>query len=495
MMHNSPPQHRIGRRPFLADLGCGFTGLALGSMLHDDGVAKADSATKWSPPTGEPHFKPRVKNIIWLFMVGGVSQMESFDPKPEINRFANKSLDETPYAGVLDNPLLDDNLRVVDSRKKNWKTIYPLQVGYHRAKSTGMLIADVWPHLEECLPDIAFVRGMWTTDDNHGAQLQFHTGRHLLDGNFPSLGSWVHYGLGTLNENLPRFVVMGQPLKSRFGGNGSHRADYLGASHDGVPVRPDPKNPLPFGVRPRGVTAAQQRAEFELLRELNGLSAAEYPDDADLRARIKSYELAFRMQRSLPEVFRFEAESKTTQQLYGLDDSKTAEMGRYCLSARRFVEQGVRFVQVYDDGPNPAGGKWDTHGDSKPRLIDNSYSVDKPIAGLLKDLKQRGLLEETLVCFMTEFGRTPGGQGEKATGREHHPYGFTVWMAGGGIKPGIVYGETDEIGFHAISGRHYVTDIHATVLRQLGLDSRRLEIPGRKRLDIDHGKPIHGILA
>ncbi len=483
------------RRTFLSDVGLGFTGLALGSMLARDSVARAAVPQHWSPPDGRPHFAPRGKSVIWLFMVGGVSQMESFDPKPAIKKYAGMSLDDTPYADVLTSPLLDKNLRVVDTRKKNWKKIFPLQVDYHEAKTTGALISDVWPHVEECLGDIALIRGMWTTDDNHGAQLQFHTGRHLLDGIFPSLGSWVHYGLGTLNENLPQFVVVGKPLKERFGGNASHRADYLGPQHDGVRISIDPKNPLPFGTPGQDVSREQQRREFELLGDLDRLAAVEYPHDTDLAARIKSYELAFRMQRSMPGILRFEEETAETQQLYGLDDEATSEMGRICLSARRMVERGVRFIQVYDDGPNDAGGKWDTHNNSQPRIIANSRSVDKPIAGLLRDLKRRGLLDETLVCFMTEFGRTPGGQGEKATGREHHPYGFTVWMAGGGIKGGVVHGATDELGFHAVEGRHYVTDIHATVLHQLGLDSHRLEVPGRKRLEIDHGEPIHDIIS
>lgn len=483
------------RRTFLADLGMGFTGLALGNILQQETLAESLTAAPSQFPTGTPHIQPQAKNVIWLFMVGGVSQMESFDVKPAINKYGFQSLDETPYATVLDNPLLDGNLRVVDKRKKNWKTIYPLQVKYHQTKSNGILIADTWPHVEQCLEEISLIRGMWTTDDNHGAQLQFHTGRHLLDGVAPSLGSWVHYGLGTLNQNLPQFVVMGEPIKSRFGGNGSHSADYLGPEHAGVQIKIDPANPLPFGLPGSDVSREEQEREFAILRELNQLTAVEYPQDADLQARIKSYELAFRMQRSLPEVFQFESETTSTQSLYGFDDPATRKFGEVCLAARRMVERGVRFVQIYDDGPNSAGGKWDTHDDSYHRIHDNCRSVDKPIAGLLTDLKQQGLLDETLVCFMTEFGRTPGGQGEKATGREHHPYGFTVWMAGGGIKGGIVHGATDELGFHAIEGRHYVTDIHATVLHQLGLDSRLLEIPGRKRLEIDHGRPIREIIG
>jgi hypothetical protein len=268
----------------------------------------------------------------------------------------------------------------------------------------------------------------------------------------------------------------------------------LGPEHDGVCISVDPDNPLPFARPPRGVTRTEQEREFELVGDLNRLSAIEYPNDPQLQARIQSYELAFRMQRSLPEALRLERETAATQKLYGLDDPRTEGFGRICLSARRLVERGVRFVQVYD-GPGGDGGKWDTHSDSQRKLAENAMSVDRPVAGLLKDLKQRGLLAETLVCFVTEFGRTPGGQGANATGREHSPYGFSVWMAGGGIKGGIVHGATDELGFHAVENRHYVTDLHATVLHLLGLDSRKLEVPGRKRLDIDHGRPIHEIIA
>jgi hypothetical protein len=478
---------RVRRRTFLADMGLGFAGLALGSIFHRDGLARDGARAERGP-----HFVPRAKSVIWLFMTGGVSHLETFDPKPALNKYAGMSIDDTPWSGVLKDARLNKNLRVVNARKKTWKTIYPLQVGVRRAASTGTLISDQWPHLERCLGDIALVRGMWTTDDNHGAQLQFHTGRHMLDGMFPSLGSWVQYGLGSLNENLPQFVVLGTPPLDRFGGNACHRANYLGTEHDGVPIAIDPVNPLPFG-RPGGdVSREEQEAGVRLVGDLNRLATVEYPEDADLRARIKSYELAFRMQRSMPGVFRFEEEPAETRELYGLDAAPTQEFGRMCLSARRLVERGVRFVQVYAGG---GMGRWDTHSDSRKKLAEGSAGADRPIAGLLADLKRRGLLDETLVCFMTEFGRTPGGQGDKATGREHHPYGFTVWMAGGGVKGGVVHGATDELGFHAVEGRHYVTDIHATVVHLLGLDSRLLEVPGRRRLDVDHGEPIAEILA
>ena len=483
----------MSRRTFLADAGLGFAGLALGSMLHADGIVRA-AADSWSQPNGLPHFPARAKSVIWLFMCGGISQMESFDPKPALNRYGGMSIDQTPHQDVLTASYLNENLRVVDTRKETHKIIYPLQVGYRQFGHSGIALADHWPHVGAQIDDIALVRSMWSTDDNHGAQLQFHTGRHLLDGQFPTLGAWVHYGLGTLNDNLPQFVVIGETLSSRFGGRGGHEADYLGPEHDGVPVSVDPENPLPFSAPPNGVSRRRQEREFQLVGDLNRFAADDYPGDAELQARIRSYEMAFRMQQSLPEVLRADEETAVTEKLYGLDDPQTAGFGRVCLAARRLVERGVRFVQVYD-GPSNDGGKWDTHADSQSRLAENAASVDRPVAGLLQDLKQRGLLDQTLVCFVTEFGRTPGGQGANATGREHSPYGFSVWLAGGGIKGGVVHGATDELGFHAVENRHYVTDIHATVLHQLGLDSRKLEVPGRKRLDIDHGRPIHEIIG
>jgi hypothetical protein len=271
-----------------------------------------------------------------------------------------------------------------------------------------------------------------------------------------------------------------------------HRANYLGPEHDGIPLAVDPKNPLPFATPGGEVYREEQQAEFELLDRLNRLSAVEYPDDAEMRARIKSYELAFRMQMAVPEVVRLQSESAETQQLYGLDEDVTKPFGRHCLAARRLVESGVRFVQVFH-GSNGGAGSWDAHSSLKNNHAKLCAQVDKPIAGLLTDLKQRGMLDETLVVWATEFGRTPGTQ--NANGRDHHPFGFSVWMAGGGIKGGVAHGSTDEIGFHAVEQRHYVTDIHATVLHQMGLDGRRLEVPGRKRLDIEFGEPIREIIA
>jgi hypothetical protein len=332
---------------------------------------------------------------------------------------------------------------------------------------------------------------MWTTDNDHAAQLQFHTGRHVFEGFHPTIGSWVHYALGSLSDNLPKFVVLGNPPGDCCGGVAAHGASYLGPEHAGIPLRVDPKNPLPFGTPGATVTREGREKQLALLRDLNGLAGVEYPDDPIQRARVKSYELAAKMQLAVPDVMNLDAESEATKKLYGLDEAKTSRYARQCLVARRLVEKGVRFIQVYDGGGG--GGGWDAHSKLVANHSGNCGRVDKPIAGLLKDLKQRGMLKETLVVWATEFGRTPGA--ENSDGRDHHPYGFSVWMAGAGIKGGVVHGATDEIGFHAVEHRHYVTDVHATVLHQLGLDSRRLEIPGHKRLEIDFGKPIEQILA
>jgi Protein of unknown function (DUF1501) len=486
----------IPRRRFFTELGMGFPALVLAEMLHRDGFARADetSAAGWKPPDGRPHFTPRAKNVIWLFMIGGTSHLESFDPKPALNRYAGKTIAETPFADTLKNKLTG-NLRVLLQDQPELhvrRTLYPLQVGSAKRGEAGIEISDWWPCVGSCVDQIAVIRSMWTTDNDHGAQLQFHTGRHMLEGQFPTIGSWVHYGLGSLSDDLPRFVVLGSPIADCCGGMGGHGASYLGPEHDGIQLSVDPQNPLPFATPAKGVFQEEQAGEFELLGRLNQLSALKYPLDSALRARIKSYELAFRMQTAVPEVMQLSREAPATEKLYGLDQDVTRGFGRMCLTARRMVERGVRFVQVFH-GSNGGAGGWDAHSDLRQNHADQCAQVDRPIAGLLTDLKQRGLLDETIVVWATEFGRTPGSEGKD--GRDHHPYGFSVWMAGGGIKGGIIHGATDEIGYHATVDRHYVTDIHATLLHQLGLDPRRLEVPGHKRLEIDFGQVIRDILA
>lgn len=472
------------RRAFCADMGMGFASLALGAMLQRDGYAGEGT---WTPPNGQPHFPAKAKSVIWLFMNGGVSHMESFDPKPMLTRYAGKTIAETPFADVQNPRRLGiERLVVPDGNGNQRNTLYPLQVGFRQHGRSGIAISDWFPHIARNIDRLALVRSLWTTDSNHGAQTQFHSGRHQNDGDFPTLGAWVHYGLGSLNDNLPQFISIG--AREYWNRRDGH---YLGPAHDAVPLRIDPNNPLDFGRPERPFSSQAQAVGTDLIRELNSLRAVTYPHDSALAARVASYELAFRMQRSVPEVMDFSSETAQTKSLYGLDLPHCSGFAAQLLAARRLVERGVRFIQI-QHGAGGAGA-WDAHGGLRANHARNALAVDQPTGALLQDLERRGLLDETLVVFATEFGRTPGSQG--ADGRDHHIFGFSVWMAGGGLKRGVVHGATDEIGFHAVEHRHYVTDIHATILHQLGLDSRRLEIPGRKRLDIDHGRPIVEIIA
>jgi hypothetical protein len=413
--------------------------------------------------------------------------MESFDPKPMLTQYAGKTIAETPFADVQ-NPkrLAIERLVVPDGNGNQRNTLYPLQVGFQKRGQSGIEVSDWFPHTAGQIDRLAVVRSLWTTDSNHGAQTQFHSGRHQNDGDFPNLGAWVHYGLGSLNDNLPQYISMGN--REYWNKKDGH---YLGPAHDAVPLRVDPGNPLDFSRPEREHSPASRRVGLDLLRRLSAERQAGDPADEALKARLASYELAFRMQQSVPEAVDFRQETEETQQLYGLHLPHCAEFGKQLLAARRLVERGVRFVQV-QHGAGGAGS-WDAHGGLKANHERNALAVDQPAAALVADLARRGMLDETLVIFATEFGRTPGSQG--SDGRDHHIFGFSVWLAGGGLKGGVVHGATDEIGFHAVENRHYVTDIHATILKQLGLDSRALEIPGRKRLDIDHGTPIDAIIA
>lgn len=486
--HHHNPSRGSNRREFLSEAGLGFGSLALSALLAQDGVVRGNTGDEWAPPDGKSHFPAKAKSVVWLFMNGGVSHVESYDPKPMLTKYAGKSIAETPFKDTQDPEKLKlARVTVInDANGQQRNKLYPLQVGHRPYGQSGIELSDWVPHIGSCIDDIAIVRSMFTTDDNHGAQTQFHSGRHMLDGQYPNLGAWVHYGLGSLNDNLPQYISMGN--REYWNARDGH---YLGPEHDAVPLRVDPNNPLDFGRPEGGQTLDEQRVGFDLVGKLNRLRATDYPHDATLAARIKAYELAFRMQTSVPDTLRLADETKDTQSLYGLDDPATQAFGTQMLAVRRLVERGVRFIQV-QHGAGGAGA-WDAHGGLKANHERNFKAVDKPIGGLIKDLKQRGLLDSTLIVFASEFGRTPGSQG--SDGRDHHIYGFSVWMAGGGIKGGTVHGVTDEIGFHAIENRHYVTDIHATILHQLGLDARRMEIPGRKRLDVDFGKVIQDVIA
>ncbi len=331
---HGPMCGRVNRRSFLADVGMGFTGLALGSMLHRDGFAAGE---KWAPPDGKPHFPPKAKSVIWVFLSGGVSHLESFDPKPLLNKYAGKTFaDAAPLPDPLKSPRFAKLSRDVVGGTRPYPKIFPLQVGFKKHGRGGVEVADWWPHMAGCVDDMAIVRSMYTTDNDHNAEFQVHTGRHALDEQQPVIGSWVCYGLGTLNENLPQFVFLGHVQDPRV--KKDYAADYLGPRYAGVELSLDPKNPLPFAVRGQGVSAKEQADQFAFVNELDGLAAVEYPDDEQLRARIKSYELAYRMQKAVPEVLDLAKETKETQALYGIDNPTTAVYGRRLLAARRLAE-------------------------------------------------------------------------------------------------------------------------------------------------------------
>ncbi len=475
------------RREFVSDLGLGFGGLALGSMLAQSNSNAAVAAVP-------KHHPPAAKNVIWIFLSGGVSHLETFDPKPLLNRFAGKTYADTGLPNPQKLPIyLERSRSVVGFDREVISKIMPLQIGYRRRGEVGCEVSDWLPHLGSVVDDLCIVRSMYTTDNDHGAEFQFHTGRHTLDEQQPTIGSWVSYGLGSLNDNLPQFVFLGQYKDPRV--RKDFDANYLGPSHAGVELSLDPQNPLPFGVRPQGITEREQQHEFEYIDRLNRIAAAKFPDDGQLQARIRAYELAFQMQISAPETLDLSGESAGTERLYGIDNPTTAVYGKRLLTARRLAERGVRFTLVYLSDY----GEWDSHTNIKEFHARSCGRVDQPLAGLITDLKRRGMLDETLVVCATEFGRTPALEvtslNKAGTGRDHHPHGFTIWMAGGGLKRGIIHGATDEFGFHAIEHPHYVTDIHATVLHLLGIDPRSLVIPGRQRLDIDFGVPIREIIA
>lgn len=456
----------------------GFSALAVNGIM---------AAEQNASPDGRPHFAPKAKKVIWLFMRGGVSHMESFDPKPALDKYAGKSIGDTPYASVLD-PAKIRKLRIPikgDANGNPRMKIFPMQTGFRKYGESGIEVSDWFPEVGSCVDDIAFIRSMWTSDNNHGAQVQFHSGRHFLDPRVPTIGAWVNYGLGALSDNLPQFINIGPRYFDK------KDAHYLGPAYEAINLRIDPNNPLEYAKPSNGLTSAAQLENLNFTNDLNRLAAAQYPLDPILEARMKSYELAYRMQTAVPEALDLERETAETKSLYGLDQPETKAFGQQLLAARRLSERGVRFIQIMHGAG--AAGAWDSHSGLRNGHSKLAKQVDLPTAGLLKDLKRRGLLDETIVVFATEFGRTPGTQG--ADGRDHHAFGFSVWMAGAGIKGGVTNGATDELGYHAVEDAHYVTDVHATVNQLMGIDPRKLEVPGHKRLDRDYGHPIREIMS
>ena len=378
----------------LETFGAGLGSIAVGALLGREAGARERSQAESSSAFGPgPHLTPRAKNVIWIFLRGGLSHLESFDPKPTLDQYAGKAIPDTPFRSVQD-PKLLKRVRVVvvnDANGQQRNKLYGTQVGFRRYGESGIPVSDWFPHIGGVIDDIAVVRSMWTTDDNHGAQIEFHSGRHMLDGRFPTIGAWATWGLGTLNENLPQFITMGPRFFDRRDGH------YLGPAYDAVPIRVDPKNPLPYATPELDLSRPEQAAEFELIAKLGRHSARRHPGDAELEARIRSYELAFRMQSSVPAVMDFDRESAETRRLYGFDRDVTRPFAQQLLAARRFVEQGVRFVQIlHGDG---AAGAWDAHSNLQGNHRRLSAQVDRPIAGLIRDLKQRGLLKETIVVI------------------------------------------------------------------------------------------------
>ena len=454
------------RRQMLRLMGSGFGTLALAGMLAEQ--CSADAAT--NPLAVKPaHFKPRAKRVIFLFMPGGPSQVDTFDPKPRLTKDHGKPAPKL-YLNQQRNLLASP-----------WK--------FQKHGRSGLEVSELFPRVGSCVDDLCVIRSMTADDVNHpGGCLQMNTGERVSSR--PSIGAWVTYGLGSENRNLPGFIAIGPgPIIE---GARQYGAAFLPAAYQGTFVS-DIANPI-RNLRNEKIGADQQRREIDRLQQLNEMHLEGRREDSRLGARIESFELAYRMQMEAPEAFDIGRESTITKRLYGIEDKSTEIFGRQCLLARRLVERGVRFVQLY----HTTGGfqPWDQHSDLKAGHEKNAAATDRPIAALLQDLKSRGLLSDTLVIWGGEFGRTPAAQGKD--GRDHHPYGFTMWLAGGGVKGGIAYGATDEFGWDAISDRVHVHDLHATILHLLGLDHERLtyHYGGRDyRLTDVHGKVVRGILA
>jgi hypothetical protein len=462
------------RRAFLRSVGGGFGLLGLADLLERN--ARADGSTALPAP----HFAPKAKRCIFLFMVGGPSHIDTFDPKPELNKLHGQHL--PPSFGSIHSQFLESDPLCLGSTRT-----------FRQCGASGLWMSDLVPHMHPLADEITMLRSCAVDSVIHApAHYQMNCGRIFMG--FPSLGSWVTYGLGTENQNLPSFVVMTQPEGTPEGGAPCWGAGFLPASYQGTLFRPGAVPILNLEPGRDGFETGQQRRMLDHLKALNQLDAD--PDDTELSARIESYELAFRMQAQAPEAVDLSRETAEVRALYGLDDPKTADYGTRCLLARRLVERGVRFVQVYSGG-GPVATQWDAHDDVNANHEEMCGRTDKPVAALLIDLKRRGLLDDTLVVWGGEFGRTPVSQGG-SRGRDHNATGFTMWMAGAGVKKGHAFGATDEIGLNAVEDRAHVNDLHATILHLMGLDHKRLTKlhNGRdERLTDVGGRVLRGILA
>ncbi len=449
------------RREFLWEMGGGFVSTALTYLLANDGffgtayAAAAPERTASPLAPKPPHFPAKAKNCIFLFMYGGPSQVDTWDPKPEL---AKRHGQQMP--NLESDPLL---------KVRKPGTLLGSTRKFKRCGESGIEVADIYPNLAACVDQLAVIRSTWADSFAHGSGLlQMNTGFIRLG--YPSLGSWVTYGLGTVNQNLPAFVVLLDHRGGPISGPPNWGSGFMPATYQGTQFRTTGA-PVLYMNPPQGVSAAQQRNQLDLLSRLNRLHGPAGPENSDLMARIGSYELAFRMQSSAPEAVDLAKESEATRKAYGLDNPTTEKFGRRCLIARRLVERGVRFVQVYSGGGHN-DDNWDAHGNVDKNHELHAAETDQPIAALLNDLTSRGLLEQTLVVWAGEFGRTPTSQNSK--GRDHNPRGFSTWIAGGGVKGGQVYGATDEFGYAAVDKKAHVHDLHATILHLMGLDHKLL---------------------
>jgi hypothetical protein len=456
---------RRTRREFLWEAGAGFGALGLTGLLHNDSLlANAPGsdapkvATKFTNPMApkKPMFPAKAKAVIFLFMYGGPSQVDTFDEKPELAKLDGKTITVKTFGR--------------GGHKNQGRVVGP-KFAFKPYGKCGKRVSDLFPNLGQHVDDIAFLHSMYAESPIHGSGLLMMNSGRLLSGS-PCLGSWVTYGLGSVNENLPGFVVMLDNSGGPINGPKNWSSGYMPAAYQGVQLRAD-KVPIHDLALPPGTTREQQRELLDRLKEKNEAHLAPREDNTELTARIASYELAFKMQEHAPEAVDFSKETEETKALYGIGEKKTDDFGRKCLLARRLVERGVRFIQIYSGG-NHNDYNWDAHGDLVKNHSLHAGATDKPIAGLLADLKRKGLLDSTIIIWSGEFGRQPTAEYAQGTGRDHNAYGFTSWMAGGGIKGGTSVGTTDELGNFAVDDRFHVKNLHATVLQQMGLDPNKL---------------------
>lgn len=470
------------RREFLWQSGAGFGGVALTSLLGQDGffdVARAHE-TDSQKKILQPHHAPKAKSVIFLFMYGGPSQIDTFDYKPNMIGMDNKTIAVKTFGrGGHRN-----EGRIIEPR---WK--------FKQYGQCGKWVSDLFPHLATCVDDIAFVHSMTADSPIHGSAMLMMNSGKILSGS-PSMGSWINYGLGTVNQNLPGYVVMLDPTGGPISGAKNWSSGFMPANFQGTILRAKGA-PLHDLQPPAGVSRELQRELIDAIEENNRAHQIARPGNSDLQARIASYELAFQMQQTAPEATDLSQEDQETLDLYGVGKARTDDFGRRCLLARRLVERGVRFIQLYSGGAHN-DDNWDAHGDLEQNHNKHAGNTDQPIAALLKDLKRRGLLDSTLVIWGGEFGRQPVAEYQATTGRDHNSYGFTMWMAGGGIRGGISVGSTDELGSAAVERPLHVKYLHATVLHQLGLDPNRLSYfysgLDQKLVGVEHIEPIKELI-